>query len=65
MKITVYEFLGMIKDGISPKRIKFDYHYYIYDENSNTYYQEMSGGNILRFMINEINDEVEILEGDE
>ena len=61
-KITIYELLGMAKDGKAPSKIKYDYHYYIYDERDNTYYQEMSGGNILRFTVNDINDEVEILE---
>ena len=60
--ITMYELLGLVKDGKAPKKVKYDYHYYIYDENYDTYYQEMSGGNQLRIIVSELNAEVEILE---
>lgn len=61
--MKVIDLLNKIANGEEiPKKIKFDYHYYIYDENYNTYYQEMSGGNQLRITINELNDEIEIIE---
>lgn len=32
MKVTIYELLGMVKDGETPKRIKSEGHYYNYNE---------------------------------
>lgn len=66
MKITMYELLGMIKDGKAPKKIKYeDRTYSLYlDEENNHYYQD---DKCKYFMLSiscfeELNDEVEILE---
>ena len=37
MKITVYELLGLIKDGKAPKKIKYCGHIYEWDEDSKFY----------------------------
>ena len=35
MKITIYELLGLIKDGKAPKKIKYENReYYLYDNKS-------------------------------
>ena len=34
MKITVYELLGLIKDGKAPKKIKYDGYTFEYKQNS-------------------------------
>ena len=63
MKITIYELLGMIKDGKAPKRIRFLNHYYIWKENDEDYQKEdglMLFGNIKINYI--LNSEVETLE---
>ena len=63
MKITIYELLGMIKDGKSPKRIRFLNHYYIWKENDEDYQREdglMLFGDIKINYI--LNSEVEIIE---
>lgn len=64
--ISVYELLGLIKDGKAPKKIKYEYSIYELTSERNDYYckQEM------RWFTNEINslgvlnDKVEILEED-
>lgn len=45
-----------------PRKIKYDYHNFIYDESYNDYYQSMSGGNKLFISFNDLNDNVEIIE---
>ena len=40
MKITLYELLGLIKDGKAPKKIKYDGTIYEYSENDDFYYWE-------------------------
>lgn len=60
MKITMYELLGMIKDGKAPKKIKYDNIIFKYDGiyyvTEHTYLDEYC--NISQIL----NDEVEILE---
>lgn len=72
MKTTIYELLGMIKDGKAPKKIKYDYQIWNYRERT-----DLEGNILFREYINEeterdlfdeylipdiLNDEVEILE---
>lgn len=38
MKITIYELLGLVKDGKAPKKIKYDGTIYEYSENNDFYY---------------------------
>lgn len=65
-EITIYDLLGLIKDGKSPKKIKFDDTEYKY---GNGYYYRMDN-EVPKIFTNEynillcLNDEVEILEED-
>lgn len=64
MKITIYELLGLIKDGKAPQKIKYEYLIYELTSEKNDYYCK----NEMRWFTNEINslgvlyDEVEIIE---
>ena len=65
MKITIYELLGMIKDGKAPKEVKREGHYYTYNEFEKDYYEGM--GYDYEYLIkntsnDRLNDEVEIIE---
>lgn len=40
MKITIYELLGLIKDGKAPKKIKYKSHYWKYNERADDYIDE-------------------------
>ena len=67
MKTTIYELLGMIKDGKAPKKIKWNdliYEKSKYNATPRGYYYRINGGIKLWFLdeINSLNDEVEILE---
>ena len=65
--ITIYELLGLIKDGKAPKKIKYEYLIYELTPERNDYYCK----NEMRWFTNEINslgvlnDEVEILDEEE
>ena len=64
MKITIYELLGMIKDGKAPKKIKFNNIYCYYRECKNEYV-DYTNKPIIQWdyvVMNSLNDEVEILE---
>ena len=60
MKITMYELLGMIKDGKAPKKIKYENIIFEYDDiyyvTEHTYLDEYCD------LSRVLNDEVEILE---
>lgn len=64
MKITIYELLGLIKDGKAPQKIKYKYLIYELTSDRNDYYCK----NEMRWFTNEINslgvlnDEVEVIE---
>lgn len=65
MKITMYELLGLIKDGKAPKKIKYGNEKLDYVEENEDYYSyygrglfEYKFGNCKNFL----NDEVEIIE---
>ena len=65
MKITLYELLGLIKDGKAPKKIKYDGVELEYDELRKDYYKYYSKGLFeYKFAIcsDFLNDEVEIIE---
>ena len=63
MKITIYELLGMIKDGKAPKKIKYDGNLWEFNKDFNQYQTKKGGGNIWNgYNFNILNDEVEILE---
>lgn len=65
MKTTIYELLGMIKDGKTPKKILFKDQEYEYDIGERDYYY-CNGAIYWLFdsyvITNILNDEVEILE---
>lgn len=64
MKITIYELLGLAKDGKAPQKIKYEYSIYELTPEMNDYYCK----NEMRWFTNEINslgvlnDYVEIIE---
>lgn len=64
MKITMYELLGLVKDGKAPKKIKYEYSIYELTHERNDYYCK----NEMEWFTNEINalgvlnNEVEIIE---
>ena len=71
MKITIYELLGMVKDGKAPKKIKVTGTIYEYDEEYGFYFTKTKNGKVaLGGKLNEINliynfnseNNVEILE---
>lgn len=56
MKITMYELLGMVKDGKAPKKIKVTGTIYYFDEEFNFYFTKTKKGNVaLGGKLNEIN----------
>lgn len=67
MKITIYELLGLVKDGKAPKKIKFNYSIYEY-KWSNAYQEKcyVNGDNYRLWenlnLNSDLNDEVEIIE---
>ena len=64
MKITIYELLGLVKDGKAPQKIKYEYSIYELTSERNDYYCK----NEMRWFTNEINslgvlnEDVEIIE---
>ena len=63
MKITLYELLGLVKDGKAPKKVKFNGLIWTFNEYFNQYQTENGGGNIWNgFNFNILNDKVEIIE---
>ena len=64
MKITIYELLGLVKDGKAPKTIKYEYLIYELTPERNDYYCKQA----MRWFTNEINalgvldNEIEIIE---
>ena len=65
MKITMYELLGLIKDGKAPKKIKYGNIELEYDEGYEDYYKYYGGGLFEHKFVNcknFLNDEIEIIE---
>ena len=65
MKITIYELLGMIKDGNIPGRIIYDNHVYIWNNKIENYERETDISTSLNWdyiAINCLNESVEILD---
>ena len=65
MKITIYELLGMIKDGKAPKRFKYDISEWVYNYESSAYwngrgveFENYMDDGLMKYL----NDEVEIIE---
>jgi hypothetical protein len=68
MKITIYELLGMIKEGKAPKRFKYDSSEWLYDYESSAYWND-KGVEFENYMddglMKYLNEEVEIIEPQE
>ena len=65
MKITMYELLGLVKDGKVPKRIIYDKYVYQWNNIIKNYEREIDINTTLNWdyiAIEGLNDEVEILE---
>ena len=63
MKITIYELLGMVKDGKAPKKIKYDGKLYEFDDSKDNYYEnETCSINWDYVAIYCLNETVEIIE---
>ena len=61
MKITMYELLGMVKDGKAPKKIKYENReYYLYDNKS--YLTTDKTRFFDRIYFSDLNIEIEIIE---
>lgn len=65
MKITIYELLGLVKDGKAPKKIKYNDIVLEYNEESEDYYEYYRRG-LFEYKFTSctefLNDEVEIIE---
>lgn len=63
-KITLYNLLGLVKDGQAPKKIKYNEHLWFYNDENSVYINE-KGMEFEDYMenalIDSLNDEVEIL----
>lgn len=70
MKITIYELLGLVKDGKAPKKIKYNGKIYVYVSENQDYRYINDIGGFFQHLFNDsptndfINDEVEIIEED-
>ena len=65
MKITMYELLGMVKDGKAPKRIIYDEYVYELNEDRENYEKEIDPITTLNWdyiIMNCLNEKVEIIE---
>ena len=68
MKITIYELLGLVKDGKAPKKVRFDNVIWnkVYGENNILYEDEYDNDLFVYFFRKNLdftlNDEVEIIE---
>ena len=64
MKITMYELLGVVKDGKAPKEIKYKNFVYGWIQKYKTYTRYDITGKDLYITTTNLNDEVEIIEED-
>ena len=69
MKITVYELLGLIKDGKAPNKIKYNENIYYYDKSFTNYSCDLNDGDTLylledtiEYLVMQFNYELEIIE---
>lgn len=64
MKITIYELLGLIKDGKAPKQIEYNCETYIYEDEIYDYENVNKSFSLFSFYVVPpiLNDEVEIIE---
>lgn len=64
MKITMYELLGLVKDGKAPKEIKYKNFVYGWIQKYKTYTRYDITGKDLYITTTNLNDEVEIIKED-
>ena len=62
MKITIYDLIGLVKDGKAPKEIKYKNFVYGWVQKYKTYTRYDITGKDLYITTNNLNDEVEIIE---
>ena len=62
MKITIYDLLGLVKDGKAPKEIKYKNFVYGWVQKYKTYTRYDITGKDLYITTNNLNDEVEIID---
>ena len=63
MKVTMYELLGMVKDGKAPKKFIYDNQLFILDEEDNVYRSQLGNRFGAMYQLDiKLNDEIEILE---
>lgn len=68
MKITIYELIGLIKDGKAPKRIRYNNEIWKYNDELKTYDNDDYDNDLLEklfyelYILDFINGEVEIIE---
>lgn len=62
--ITVYELLGLIKDGQAPKKVKYRNEVLYYDEESKDYYNDEDMNPLFAGANTKLDKEVEIIEED-
>ena len=62
MKITIYELLGLVKDGKAPRVINFLGDTKYYDEDTKNYYNVQGNSELFNSYVGDyLNDEVEII----
>lgn len=68
MKITIYELIGLVKDGKAPEKIRYNNEIWKYDDELKTYDNDDYDSDLLEKLFYEscisnfINNEVEIIE---
>ena len=65
MKITIYELLGLIKDGKAPKKIQAYVYNWVYDNNNdyiNDFETKLFEDFLENVIANSLNDEIEVIE---
>ena len=62
MKVTIYELLGMVKDGKAPKKIKYKNEILYYDDETLNYYDDEDMHSLFSTPQYILTEEVEIIE---
>lgn len=63
MEITIYELLGLVKNGKAPKKIEFNDEIWMFNKDFNQYQTNNNGGNIWSgYNFNILNNTVKIID---
>jgi len=62
MKMTVYELLGLVKDGKAPKKVKYHNENLYFDENAKSYFNDEDTNSLFWDISLKLSDEVETVE---